>query len=101
MRIPLGIVSSLLLASLSAIAQQYTIQTVAGGAPPPSNSSAINTPLGGLGAVASDPLGNIYFIADGCVFEDLNGTLMRIAGKLAYSRLLSRRRRDRDQRAIE
>jgi sugar lactone lactonase YvrE len=80
MRTPLGIITAIFVASLGAFAQQYNISTIAGGAPPPNNIATTSAPLGNLGAVASDPSGNIYFISDDCVFEDLNGNLVRIAG---------------------
>jgi sugar lactone lactonase YvrE len=87
MRIPVGTVPALLLMSFSAFAQQYTISTVAGGAPPPNSGNAQSVPLGGLGAVASDPSGNIYFIASNSVFMDQNNALMRVAGtsRIGYS----------------
>lgn len=80
MRIPLGIVASFLLAGFGAFAQQYNISTVAGGSPPPNNVSVTSVGLGGLGAISSDSVGNIYFVADDSVFEDQNGMLVRIAG---------------------
>jgi hypothetical protein len=81
MRIPLGIVSALILAGLSASAQQYNISTIAGGSPPPTPVSALNAPLGSPGAVTADPGGNIYIVTDDCVFKiDTSSNLTRIAG---------------------
>jgi sugar lactone lactonase YvrE len=80
MRSPLGIISALLLASSGVFAQQYTINTFAGGSPPPNNPSAQSVALGGLGSVASDSGGNIYFISSDSVFMNSGGALVRVAG---------------------
>jgi hypothetical protein len=61
-------------------AQQYTISTFAGGAPPVTPIAAVKTDLRPIGGVAADG-GNVYFSASGCVFKiDVNGILTRVAG---------------------
>ncbi len=80
--------SACLLASFCTFAQQYTINTVAGGAPLPNSTSVLSAPIGSLGALTSDNGGNIYFISDDCVFQiNPMGALTRIAGnsRIGYS----------------
>ncbi len=86
MRIPVGISFAFFIVNVGAFAQN-NISTLSGGAPPPSNISTTSAPLGNLGAVASDGSGNIHFISDDCVFMDLNGNLVRVAGnsRLGFS----------------
>jgi NHL repeat len=62
-------------------AQEYVISTFAGGAPPATPVLGIDMPLGTLESVATDAMGNTYFIASHCVFKlDQNGVVTRIAG---------------------
>jgi uncharacterized protein (TIGR03437 family) len=70
-----------LLATTAATAQQYVIDTIAGGAPPrtPAQGTAfaIDTP----GGVAADASGNVYFTGFNCVFKlDPSGVVTLIAG---------------------
>ena len=66
---------------LTAWTQQYTISTIAGGAPPATPATAVSASIGGPGSVATDHAGNVYFASLNCVFKvDSNGTLTRIAG---------------------
>jgi trimeric autotransporter adhesin len=71
----------LLLSSAAVLAaQQYTISTFAGGAPPPTPIAAVSESIAPyLGLSAED--GNVYFSAANCVFKiDTNGVLTRVAG---------------------
>jgi sugar lactone lactonase YvrE len=62
-------------------AQQYVISTFAGGGPPPTPVLGVDMPIGALQSVATDALGDTYFVASHCVFRmDLNGIVTRIAG---------------------
>jgi sugar lactone lactonase YvrE len=62
-------------------AEQYTISTYAGGAPPPTPVAALNASIGQPQAVATDALGNVYFNGLHCVFKrDRKGVLTRVAG---------------------
>jgi trimeric autotransporter adhesin len=62
-------------------AQQYTISTVAGGAPPSTPVPATSISIGQPQRVTVDAAGNIYFTSLNCVFKvDGSGTLTRIAG---------------------
>src|SRR5207253_4975719 len=72
---------TLLLASGSvAFAQQYTISTVAGGAPPATPASAVNTSIGQPHKVAVSG-SNLYFSSGNSVFKlDSGGTLTLSAG---------------------
>ena len=65
-----------------ATAQQYTITTVAGGAPPTTPATATNLAVGQPRRAVSDSKGNVYFSSsNNCVFELLtNGTLVLVAG---------------------
>jgi trimeric autotransporter adhesin len=70
----------LALAGLS-FAQQYTISTVAGGAPPSTPVAATSISIGRPQRVTADAAGNFYFTSLNCVFKvDSGGTLTRIAG---------------------
>jgi len=77
-----------LIATISAPAQEYTIFTIAGGAPPPTPAPALTASIGSPDGVATDTGGNIYFTSVNCVFKvDISGTLTRLAGnaRLGYS----------------
>jgi len=77
----LSVITFAVLSAHVALAQQYTISTVAGGAPPPTPMPAINASLGSTTSVATDSAGNVYFISLNCVFKiDTSGTLNRVAG---------------------
>ena len=70
-----------LLLSGAAVAQQYVISTIAGGAPPATPVAAVNTSIGQPYGVATDSSGSVYFISLNCVFKvDSNGVLTRVAG---------------------
>jgi uncharacterized protein (TIGR03437 family) len=72
----------LLLASATlAFSQQYSITTVAGGAPPATPAAAVATPIGVPSRVTVDSAGNLYFSASNSVFRlGTNGTLTLVAG---------------------
>jgi uncharacterized protein (TIGR03437 family) len=72
----------LLLAGASlALAQQYSISTVAGGAPPATPAAAASLSMGQPGRVALDASGNLYFSASNCVFKiDAHATVTLVAG---------------------
>jgi sugar lactone lactonase YvrE len=71
----------LLLTASVALAQQYVISTIAGGAPPPLTGFALSTPLAVSGAVGVDASGNVYFTSGSYVLKvDPAGTLSRVAG---------------------
>jgi uncharacterized protein (TIGR03437 family) len=62
-------------------AQQYTISTIAGGAPPSTPVAATSISIGRPQRVTVDGVGNFYFTSLNCVFKvDSSGTLTRIAG---------------------
>ena len=64
-----------------ALAQQYTISTVAGGAPPLTPAAGSGLSIGVPQRVTLDLSGNLYFTSLNCVFRlDASGTLTRIAG---------------------
>ena len=70
----------LLASSPAAFAQQYTISTVAGGAPPATPASAVNTAIGQPHKVTAAG-SNLYFSSGNSVFKlDSGGTLTLIAG---------------------
>jgi uncharacterized protein (TIGR03437 family) len=72
--------SFLLVAGASAFAQQYTISTVAGGAPPSTPVSALSTAIGQPRKIMLAG-GNTYFSSGNSVFKiDGSGTLTLIAG---------------------
>src|SRR4051812_11471915 len=72
----------LLLASgAAAIAQQYSISTIAGGAPPATPAAPTSTSIGVPRRVTTDAGGNVYFSASNSVFRlATNGTLTLVAG---------------------
>ncbi|MBZ5579046.1 MAG: SMP-30/gluconolactonase/LRE family protein [Acidobacteriia bacterium] len=64
-----------------ALAQQYTISTVAGGAPPATPAGATSTSIGPPQRVTTDAAGNLYFTSLNSVFKvSTSGTLTLIAG---------------------
>jgi len=70
-----------LLASASlALAQQYTIATVAGGAPPSTPAAAGSISIGQPRRTAVDSAGNIYFSSSHSVFKLSNGVITLVAG---------------------
>jgi uncharacterized protein (TIGR03437 family) len=72
--------SILLLAGVTAFAQQYTISTVAGGAPPPTPATALSTSIGQPRKLAISG-SNLYFSSGNSVFKiDASGALTLIAG---------------------
>jgi uncharacterized protein (TIGR03437 family) len=73
---------ALLVAGASlACAQQYTIGTVAGGAPPATPAAASSTAIGQPRRVTLDSAGNLYFSAGNAVYKMTSGgTLTLIAG---------------------
>ena len=72
---------SLLAGASIALAQQYSISTVAGGAPPATPAAAASISMGQPGRVALDASGNLYFSASNCVFKiGSTGTVTLIAG---------------------
>src|SRR5450759_4117502 len=61
--------------------QEYTISTIAGGAPPPTPVSGVSASIGSPQGVATDATGNLYFTSLNCVFKlDPNGVLTLVAG---------------------
>ena len=61
--------------------QEYVIDTFAGGAPPATPVLGVDMPLGTVQSVATDSMGNTYFVASHCVFKlDQYGVVTRIAG---------------------
>jgi uncharacterized protein (TIGR03437 family) len=68
------------MAGASALAQQYTISTVAGGAPPATPVAAANAAIGHPNRVATDSAGNVYFSSGNAVFKLSGGTLALVAG---------------------
>jgi uncharacterized protein (TIGR03437 family) len=69
-----------LVACCAAFAQQYSIATVAGGAPPSTPVSALSTTIGQPRRVAVDGAGNAYFSSGNSVFKVSGGTLTLVAG---------------------
>jgi len=61
--------------------QEFTISTIAGGAPPPTPAGAMTVSIGSPLGVAVDAGGNVYFPSSNCVFKlDLAGILTLVAG---------------------
>ncbi len=76
-----GLAVTLALSGSYAIAQQYTISTIAGGAPPPTPVTASSTSIGHPLFAAADPAGNVYFSSGNNVFKlSTNGSLAVFAG---------------------
>ncbi len=64
-----------------ALAQQYSLSTVAGGVPPFTPAPAASASIGRPQRVAIDSGGNVYFSSLNCVFKvDTKGVLTLIAG---------------------
>src|SRR5580698_7206014 len=71
----------LLAGSSMAIAQQYTLTTAAGGAPPATPVAATSTSIGQTQRVTVDTKGNTYFSSGNAVFKiDTGGNLTVVAG---------------------
>jgi trimeric autotransporter adhesin len=71
----------LLSAGTLAVAQQYSISTIAGGAPAPTPATATNAAIGRTSRVTTDSAGNVYFSANHSVYRmATNGTLTLVAG---------------------
>src|SRR5438045_3311939 len=76
-----SVILPVVLAGASALAQQYAISTVAGGAPPPTPIAAKSASIGDPARVAVDAAGNVYFSSLHSIFRvDASGTLTRYAG---------------------
>ena len=60
--------------------QQYTISTIAGGAPPPTPAPALNTTIGKPNRTMVDSKGNLYFTAGNCVYLLSGTSLALVAG---------------------
>jgi len=60
--------------------QQYTISTVAGGAPPPTPAAALSTTIGKPNRTMADSNGNVYFTAGNCVYVVSGTSLALVAG---------------------
>jgi uncharacterized protein (TIGR03437 family) len=72
----------------AALAQQYTIATIAGGAFPATPVTALNTSFGQPHNAAADSAGNIYFSSGNAVFKlSTTGTVAIFAGntRVGYS----------------
>jgi trimeric autotransporter adhesin len=63
-----------------ALGQQYSITTVAGGAPPPTPVAATSTSVGQPRRVAADSAGSVYFSSGNSVFKLSGTTLALLAG---------------------
>jgi uncharacterized protein (TIGR03437 family) len=71
----------LLLCACVAQGQQYSVTTIAGGAPPATPVSATGISIGQPRRLAADSSGNIYFTSGNCVFEiTAAGSLVLVAG---------------------
>src|SRR5215469_13981836 len=71
----------LLLAGVSvALGQQYSITTVAGGAPPTTPASATSITVGQPNRVTMDSAGNAYFSSGQAVFKLSGSTVTLVAG---------------------
>jgi uncharacterized protein (TIGR03437 family) len=70
-----------LVAGGAAFAQQYTISTAAGGAPPATPAQATSISIGQPQRVTIDSAGNVYFTSLNCVFRlDSSGNVTLVAG---------------------
>jgi uncharacterized protein (TIGR03437 family) len=71
----------LLAGAAVASGQQYSITTLAGGAPPTTPATAINTSVGPTAKLTTDTSNNVYFSAGNCVYKlTPGGTLTLVAG---------------------
>ena len=70
----------LLAGACVAFGQQYSISTIAGGAPPPTPSAALSTPIGQPNRAAVDASGNVYFSSGNSVFRIAGSTVTLVAG---------------------
>ncbi|MGD0365487.1 MAG: IPT/TIG domain-containing protein [Bryobacteraceae bacterium] len=80
---PVGKLCGILLLAGSSLglAQQYTLTTAAGGAPPATPVTATNISIGQPSRVTIDPKGNTYFSSGNAVFKiDTGGNLTLVAG---------------------
>src|SRR5580693_971478 len=80
---PVGKLCGILLLAGSSLgfAQQYTLTTAAGGAPPPTPVAATSTSIGKTSRVTLDSKGNTYFSSGNAVFKiDTGGNLTVVAG---------------------
>lgn len=65
----------------AALAQQYTISTIAGGTPPPTPSPATKISIAPPTGLVADKSGDVYFTSNHTIFRlDQNGIVTRIAG---------------------
>ncbi len=63
-----------------AYGQQYSISTVAGGAPPPTPAAPLSTTIGSVRRVILDSAGNVYFSSGNAVFKMSGSALSIVAG---------------------
>ena len=79
---PLRIAALLLVVGQAAAGQSYTLDTLAGGVPPPTPAGALQTTIGIPQAIAFDSAGNLYLTSSlQCVFKiDRTGLITLIAG---------------------
>ena len=64
-----------------AVAQQYTISTLAGGAPPVTPVAAASAAIGQVQRVVVDGSGNLYFSTGNCIFKMITqGIITLFAG---------------------
>jgi hypothetical protein len=77
---PLAVFAIAATFALAAIAQPFTISTIAGAVTQP--FPALNAGISNPQAIAADTAGNIYFIANGAVYklDESGGTVTHIAG---------------------
>ena len=76
-----GVLLIVILIARSALAQQYFISTIAGGAPPVTPAAAVGVSIGKPSGVATDSAGNLYFTSLNCVFKvATSGRLTLVAG---------------------
>jgi trimeric autotransporter adhesin len=63
-----------------ALAQQYSISTIAGGAPIPTPAAATSTAIGQPRRATLDSSGNVYFTSGNCVYKMTGSTITLVAG---------------------
>ncbi len=71
---------ALLAAAPAALAQQYSISTIAGGAPFATPAAATGISIGQPRRVALDSTGNVYFSSGNCVYKMSGATIALLAG---------------------